>query len=105
MNPNSIQYLAPGFELKARELGYGNKIISKQINNLIDFSTNSIQNISPSVVEETKNGNLISYDIYTRLLKDRIIFLGHPIMDEVTNIVIAQLLFLEMDNEIGRAHV
>jgi len=97
MNLNSIQFLAPGFEAKARELGYGDKLISKQLNKLVDFSQ-SEKNISPSVIEETKNGNLISYDVYTRLLKDRIIFLGHHIMDEVTNIVIAQLLFLEMDN-------
>jgi ATP-dependent Clp protease protease subunit len=51
----------------------------------------------PIVVEQTPRGER-SYDIYSRLLKDRIIFLGSPIGDEIANIVIAQLLFLEMEN-------
>ncbi len=51
----------------------------------------------PIVVEQTPRGER-SYDIYSRLLKDRIIFLGSAINDEVANIVIAQLLFLEMEN-------
>jgi ATP-dependent Clp protease protease subunit len=51
----------------------------------------------PMVVEQTPRGER-SYDIYSRLLKDRIIFLGSAINDEVANIVIAQLLFLEMEN-------
>jgi ATP-dependent Clp protease, protease subunit len=51
----------------------------------------------PIVVEQTPRGER-SYDIYSRLLKDRIIFLGSPISDDVANIVIAQILFLEMEN-------
>ena len=51
----------------------------------------------PIVVEQTSRGER-SYDIYSRLLKDRIIFIGSPISDEVANIVIAQMLFLEMEN-------
>ena len=51
----------------------------------------------PIVVEQTSRGER-SYDIYSRLLKDRIIMLGTPITDDVANIVIAQLLFLEADN-------
>jgi ATP-dependent Clp protease protease subunit len=51
----------------------------------------------PIVVEQTSRGER-SYDIYSRLLKDRIIMLGTPISDDVANIVIAQLLFLEADN-------
>jgi ATP-dependent Clp protease, protease subunit len=51
----------------------------------------------PIVVEQTARGER-SYDIYSRLLKDRIIFLGSPISDDVANIVIAQILFLEMEN-------
>lgn len=51
----------------------------------------------PIVVEQTARGER-SYDIYSRLLKDRIIMLGTPINDDVANIVIAQLLFLEADN-------
>ncbi len=48
----------------------------------------------PIVIEQTNRGER-SYDIYSRLLKDRIILLGSPIMDEVANIIVAQLLFLE----------
>jgi ATP-dependent Clp protease protease subunit len=48
----------------------------------------------PIVVEQTNRGER-SYDIYSRLLKDRIIMLGSPVMDEVANIIVAQLLFLE----------
>lgn len=48
----------------------------------------------PTVIEKTNNGER-AYDIYSRLLKDRIIFLGSPIDDSVANTIIAQLLFLE----------
>ncbi|MEQ8200734.1 MAG: ATP-dependent Clp endopeptidase proteolytic subunit ClpP [Syntrophomonadaceae bacterium] len=51
----------------------------------------------PMVVEQTNRGER-SYDIYSRLLKDRIIFLGSAIDDNVANVVIAQLLFLEAEN-------
>ena len=51
----------------------------------------------PYVVEQTGRGER-SYDIYSRLLKDRIIFLGTAIDDHVANSVIAQLLFLQMDD-------
>jgi ATP-dependent Clp protease protease subunit len=51
----------------------------------------------PMVVEQTNRGER-AYDIYSRLLKDRIIFLGSAIDDNVANLVIAQLLFLEADN-------
>ncbi len=51
----------------------------------------------PIVVEQTSRGER-AYDIYSRLLKDRIIFLGTPIDDIVANTVIAQLLFLEADD-------
>jgi ATP-dependent Clp protease protease subunit len=50
----------------------------------------------PIVVERTGRGER-SYDIYSRLLKDRIIFLGTPINDEIANLVIAQLLFLQAE--------
>jgi len=52
----------------------------------------------PTVIEKTSNGER-AYDIYSRLLKDRIIFLGTEIDDEVANIVIAQLLFLESQDK------
>ena len=54
-------------------------------------------NLIPYVVEQTNRGER-SYDIYSRLLKDRIVFLGGEINDDVANAVVAQLLFLEMDN-------
>lgn len=51
----------------------------------------------PFVIEQTGRGER-AYDIYSRLLKDRIIFLGTPIDDNVANLVIAQLLFLEAED-------
>ena len=51
----------------------------------------------PYVVEQTGNGER-SYDIYSRLLKDRVIFLGSEINDQVANTIVAQMLFLETDN-------
>ncbi|HWI55028.1 MAG TPA: ATP-dependent Clp endopeptidase proteolytic subunit ClpP [Desulfobacteria bacterium] len=51
----------------------------------------------PFVVEQTNRGER-SYDIYSRLLKDRIIFLGGPINDVVSNLIIAQMLFLEAED-------
>ena len=51
----------------------------------------------PYVVEQTHRGER-SYDIYSRLLKDRIVFIGTPIDDDVANVVIAQLLFLESED-------
>ncbi len=51
----------------------------------------------PYVVEQTHRGER-SYDIYSRLLKDRIVFLGTPIDDDVANVIIAQLLFLESED-------
>jgi len=51
----------------------------------------------PMVVEQTNRGER-AYDIYSRLLKDNIIFIGRPIDDDVANLVIAQMLFLEVEN-------
>jgi ATP-dependent Clp protease protease subunit len=51
----------------------------------------------PMVVEQTSRGER-AYDIYSRLLKDRIVFIGSPIDDDVANLVIAQLLFLEAED-------
>ena len=52
--------------------------------------------IIPTVIEQTHRGER-GWDIYSRLLKDRIVFLGTPINDDVANVVIAQLLFLESE--------
>ncbi len=51
----------------------------------------------PMVIEQSSRGER-AYDIYSRLLKDRIIFLGSPINDEIANLLIAQLLFLESED-------
>lgn len=54
-------------------------------------------NLVPMVVEQTARGER-AFDIYSRLLKDRVIFLGGPIDDVVANLIVAQLLFLESEN-------
>ena len=54
-------------------------------------------NLVPMVIEQTNRGER-SFDIYSRLLKDRIVFLGGEIDDDTANLVVAQLLFLEMEN-------
>jgi len=58
----------------------------------------------PIVIEETTFGER-SYDLYSRLLKDRIIFLGSAVDDQVANLIIAQLLFLESDNPDKEIHM
>ena len=54
--------------------------------------------IIPFVIEKTGRGER-QYDIYSRLLEDRIVFIGSPIDDQVANAVIAQLLFLQKENK------
>jgi len=54
-------------------------------------------NLIPMVVEQTNRGER-AYDIYSRLLKDSIIFIGTPIDDQIANLVIAQMLFLEAED-------
>jgi len=54
-------------------------------------------NLIPMVVEQTSRGER-SYDIYSRLLKERVVFLVGPIEDNVANLIVAQLLFLESEN-------
>ncbi|MFH1613415.1 MAG: ATP-dependent Clp endopeptidase proteolytic subunit ClpP [bacterium] len=56
-----------------------------------------MMNLIPIVVEQTSRGER-SYDIYSRLLKDRIIFIGTPIDSYVANLIVAQLLFLEAED-------
>src|SRR5213082_4085077 len=63
-----------------------------------ELSKNISQSVLvPMVVEQTGRGER-SYDIYSRLLKDRIVFIGTPIDDHIANLVIAQLLFLQMED-------
>ncbi|MEK6715677.1 MAG: ATP-dependent Clp endopeptidase proteolytic subunit ClpP [Candidatus Omnitrophota bacterium] len=56
------------------------------------------QVLVPMVVEQTNRGFERAYDIYSRLLKDRIIFIGTPVDDNVANLIIAQMLFLQMED-------
>ena len=55
------------------------------------------QYLIPTVLEKTANGER-AYDIYSRLLKERIVFLGGPVGDSLANLIIAQLLFLEHED-------
>jgi ATP-dependent Clp protease, protease subunit len=59
---------------------------------------------TPYVIERSSRGER-TYDVFSRLLMDRIIFIGTPINDDVANVVIAQLLFLEADNPERDIHV
>jgi len=61
------------------------------------LSSNEKSALVPMVVEQTSRGER-SYDIYSRLLKERIIFLVGPIDDNIASLVCAQLLFLEAEN-------
>ncbi|MDD5155355.1 MAG: ATP-dependent Clp endopeptidase proteolytic subunit ClpP [Candidatus Omnitrophica bacterium] len=60
--------------------------------------TEKMQTLVPMVIEQTSRGYERAYDIYSRLLKDRIIFVGTPIDDMVANLIIAQMLFLQMED-------
>ncbi len=63
-------------------------------NTLNDYNKHLITSLTPNIIEE-RPMNIAVMDVYSRLMMDRIIFLGYPINDEVANIVTAQLLFLE----------
>lgn len=63
-------------------------------NTLNDYHKYQVNNLTPNIIEE-RPMNIAVMDVYSRLMMDRIIFLGYPINDEVANIVTAQLLFLE----------
>ena len=56
-----------------------------------------LDHLVPTVIEETSHGEF-SFDIYSRLLKERIVMLGTPVDDQVANLVVAQLLFLESED-------
>jgi ATP-dependent Clp protease protease subunit len=57
-----------------------------------------MQTLIPMVIEQTSRGYERAYDIYSRLLKDRIVFIGTPIDDNIANLIIAQILFLQMED-------
>jgi len=83
--PKPMQYISPHAQIPAVKAPQSNLYI-------------------PYVVEQTGRGER-SYDIYSRLLKDRIIFIGTAIDDQVANAVIAQLLFLQMEDPKKDIHV
>ena len=58
----------------------------------------------PIVVEQSGRGER-AYDIFSRLLKERIVFLGTAIADEIANLITAQLLFLEAEDPAGASHI
>ena len=58
----------------------------------------------PMVIQQTPRGER-SFDIYSRLLKERVIFLSGPIDDYISNLVVAQLLFLESENPEKYIHI
>ena len=63
-------------------------------NTLYDYQKYQVTSLTPNIIEE-RPMNVAVMDVYSRLMMDRIIFLGYPINDEVANIVTAQLLFLD----------
>ena len=63
-------------------------------NTLDAYNRHQVTNLTPNIIEE-RPMNVAVMDVYSRLMMDRIIFLGYPINDEVANIITAQLLFLE----------
>jgi ATP-dependent Clp protease protease subunit len=63
-------------------------------NTLHGYINHNITSLTPNIIEE-RPMNVAVMDVYSRLMMDRIIFLGYPVNDEVANIIIAQLLFLE----------
>ena len=62
-----------------------------------NFTRPQNNNLVPMVVEKTERGER-AFDIYSRLLKDRIIFLGTPVNDAVASSIVAQMLFLESED-------
>jgi ATP-dependent Clp protease protease subunit len=63
-------------------------------NTLHGYLNHNVTNLTPNIIEE-RPMNIAVMDVYSRLMMDRIIFLGYPVTDEVANIITAQLLFLE----------
>ncbi len=63
-------------------------------NTLHGYVKHNVTNLTPNIIEE-RPMNVAVMDVYSRLMMDRIIFLGYPVNDEVANIITAQLLFLE----------
>lgn len=69
-------------------------ISSNTLNDYLKHNRHAVTSLTPNIIEE-RPMNVAVMDVYSRLMMDRIIFLGYPINDEVANIVTAQLLFLD----------
>ena len=82
------------FELFARDKGIGSARIEGYIK-----SMQSANYINPTVIEERQNANMINIDIFSRLLMDRILFLGCEVNEDVGNILAAQMLWLEQQSD------
>jgi ATP-dependent Clp protease protease subunit len=76
-----------------KHLGLNSIYVDKYMNDVVP----GVVNLTPNIIEE-RQMNAVAMDIFSRLMMDRIIFLGVPIYDEVSNIVMGQLLFLESSN-------
>jgi len=74
--------------------GIGSNLVDQYIHRIESMTVPNIQDMTTYVIEE-RPGNFRAIDVFTRLISDRIIFMGMPVGDEVANIIIAQLLFLE----------
>jgi ATP-dependent Clp protease, protease subunit len=72
------------------------KMINNQLNSKMSTNFN-IQSVIPTVIEQSSRGEK-SFDIFSRLLRERIIYMGTPVDDMVANLVVAQLLFLESED-------
>jgi ATP-dependent Clp protease protease subunit len=81
-----------------------NQSIQMKLNPFMNSSSPQNSMLVPVVIEQSGRGER-SYDIYSRLLKDRIIFIGTSIDDHVANLVIAQLLFLQMEDPKKDIHI
>ncbi len=68
-------------------------------NTLHSYTKHMVTNLTPNIIEE-RPMNVAVMDVYSRLMMDRIIFLGYPITDEVANIITAQLLFLDSTDRV-----
>ena len=74
-------------------------------NTLDSYASHLVTSMTPNIIEE-RSLNIAVMDVYSRLMMDRIIFLGYPINDEIANIVTAQLLFLDSsDSQQGYQYV
>ncbi len=85
--------ITPGKEFEKFAIGYQG-VSGTALRQYISRTEHQVLGLTPNIIEE-RTLNVIAMDVFSRLMMDRIIFLGYPIDDQVANIVIAQLLFLE----------